>query len=128
MAEKKQLFKRFKEIPASVIIVGLLSGLIGGVFLLSCILGLTTTYGLEYLQNTMFYMILGMGIILSALSYLLLSGKYKLSTRELRERGKREPDLVCINCGRSPSLGIDDDGGRKALYGNRCPYCGHRMF
>jgi hypothetical protein len=128
MSKKKQLFKRIKEIPASIIVVGLLSGLIGSVFLLSCIWGLTTTHGLKYLQDTMLYIILGMGILLLALSYLLLSGKYKLSRRELRKRGKREPDLVCKNCGMSPSLGIDYEAGRKTLYGNRCPSCGHRMF
>ena len=126
--KKKRVIKRIKELPASIKVVGLLTGLVGSVFLLSCILGLTSTYGLRYLQDTMFYMILGMSIILLALSYLLLSGKYKLSKRELRKRAERKPDLVCENCGRSPSLGIDYDGGTKTLYGNRCPYCGHRLF
>ncbi|MHA2400305.1 MAG: hypothetical protein ACXADU_15635 [Promethearchaeota archaeon] len=62
------------------------------------------------------------------LSYVLLSGKYKLSQKELEERRKREPDLSCKNCGRTPSLGIDYEGGSKTLYGNRCPYCGRRMY
>lgn len=128
MKKKKKRKKKIKKLPFSILVVGMISALVGITLMLSSIFGLISTYGPKYLQEPMFYTILGMGILLFALSYILLTGKYKLSRKELRERGKRHPKLTCKHCGRTPSLGIDYEGGTKTIYGNHCPYCGHRLY
>ncbi len=126
--KKDGIIERIRRLPFSIIVIGLIAGLIGILIVLSCLSGLTSAERDQFLNDGMFYSFLGLGIILLVSSFFLLSGKYKLSSEELDERMKRHPNLVCENCGRMPSLGIDYDGGSKTLYGNRCPYCGHRMF
>jgi len=125
---KKRMKRLIKRIPLSILLVGSISGLVGCLLIFSFILGVASPEGLLYLRDSAFYALLGMGILLLLLSWLLLTGKYKLSSKELKERAKRRPDLVCKNCGQMPALHIDDEGGSKTLYGNRCPYCGHRLF
>ncbi len=126
--KKDGIIERIRRLPLSILVIGLIAGLIGILIVLSFLSGLTSADRDEFLNDGMFYSFLGLGIILLALSYLLLSGKYKLSSKELDERMKRHPNLTCENCGRMPSLGIDYDGGSKTLYGNKCPYCGHRLY
>ena len=126
--KKDGTIKRIKRIPFSIIVVGLIAGLIGSLIVLSCLSGLRSADREQFLNDGMFYSFLGFGIILLVLSYFLLSGKYKLSSKELDERAKRHPNLTCKNCGQMPTLYIDYEGGSKTLYGNRCPYCGHRLY
>jgi hypothetical protein len=126
--KKKGIIERMKRLPFSIVLIGLISGLIGCVIVYSCLTALTSADRDQFLNAGMFYAFFGFGIMLLVFSYFLLSGKYKLSLKEKSERAKRQPDLMCKNCGQRPTLYIDDEGGSKTLYGNRCPYCGHRLF
>lgn len=125
---KKRIIRWVKRISVSILLVGIVSGAVGCLLIFSFILGVASPDRTQYLRDSMFYVLPGMGILLLLLSWLLLTGKHKLSSKELKERAKRRPDLVCKNCGQMPTLHIDYDGGSKTLYGNRCPYCGHRLF
>lgn len=126
--KKRGIIERMKRLPFSIVFIGLIAGLGGIVIVVSCLSALTSADRDQFLRTGMFYAFFGFGILLLVFSYFLLSGRYILSQKEKSERVKRQPDLMCRNCGQRPTLHIDEEGGSKTLYGNRCPYCGHRLF